>query len=101
MPIAAPVAAALIMAAATVGTAVISHQMQPGAPKIPKPPIPMAPAKPKELPQAANTQANEADKESQRAAAAVMQRKRAAARLSSGIRSNPVSPLGTVSSLGG
>lgn len=100
MPVAAPVAAALIMAAATVGTAVVQHQMRPGAPKIPKAPMPLAPPKPKLIPEAASDVQDEADKEAKRAAAATMARQRAAARLSSGIRTPTGNPLGTVSHLG-
>lgn len=101
MPVAAPVAAALIMAAATVGTAVVQNQMKPGAPKIPKPDLLPPPPKPKELAPASNDVQEEGEKEAKRAAALKMQRDRAATRLSSGIRTNPTSPLGTVSQLGG
>ena len=101
MPVAAPVAAALIMATATVGAAVITQKMAPGPPKVPKPTVNMAPQKAKELAPASNDVQEEAEKETQRAAAMEMQRRRASTRLSSGIRSQATSPLGTVNQLGG
>lgn len=100
MPIAAPVAAALIMAAATVGTAIYQQQTRPGMPKIPKPDVPLPPAVPKELPEIANTQKENAEDENKRMVAAAVSRKRAAQRQAGGVFSSTANPLGTATRLG-